>query len=81
MESKAIQVRLSDADGKIYHWTIRRVARAHNAVLGGGRMVSGWEYTDHQNYPRFSEGNWSNVVARFKATADNYGMKLESALD
>ncbi len=75
---KAIRIRLSDADGKLYHWTITRVPRVYNVTLGHGRVISGWEYTDQDGYARFSEGTWIDMVPRFKATVENYGLRLES---
>ena len=78
---KAIQVRLMDDTGEVYKWTIRRVSGAINCTLGKKtRIVSGWEFMDHDNYARFAEGNWLDLVARVKLTANNYGFKLTSEL-
>jgi hypothetical protein len=77
---KALQVRLTDESGKIYRWTIRRVPRAFNCMIGYSRVISGWEYVDHDGYVRFSEGNWLDLLPHVRATAENYGLKLLSEL-
>jgi hypothetical protein len=78
---KTLKIRLQDSEGRIYRWTIRRVPRAINIVLGQkSRVISGWQYADHEGYERFSEGNWSDLVFHFKVTAENYGLKLMSEL-
>lgn len=89
MESKptkapAVQIRLADEAGKIYRWTIRRVARTWgvnpDGPLSRSRWLSGWEYVDHDGYARFQEGTWIDVVPRVKLTAENYGLTLTSEL-
>src|SRR5580692_6206394 len=80
LKTRTIQIRLSDEDGKIYRWTIQRVPRAVNCLIGSNRIVAGWQYTDHDGCIRFSEGTWLDLVPRVKATAENYGLKLMSAL-
>jgi hypothetical protein len=78
---KAIAIRLQDAEGKVYRWKINHVSRAINCTLGKpNRVVSGWEYTDHDGCIRFAEGNWRDLVAAFKMTAENYGFTLMSEL-
>lgn len=62
-----IQIRLEDSDGKLYRWTIRSA-------------VKGWEFTDHEGYTRYNEGNWHSLVFRFKRVAANYGLVLASEL-
>lgn len=64
--TKAIRIQMTYRDGKIYHWTVRRAP-----------TLRGWEYTDHEGYTRFAQGNWLNLVSRFRATAANYGMSCE----
>ena len=79
--SKAIAIRLQDSESKVYQWTIRRVPRAINCVIGRpNRIISGWEFEDHDGYSRFEEGNFLNVVTRVRNTADNYGFMLLSNL-
>lgn len=64
---KAMKIRLQYKDGSIYNWTIRKAS-------------GGWEFTDHENYTRHSEGNWLALVSKFKLVAENYGMTLMSEL-
>lgn len=72
---KTMRIRMTYQDGKIYHWTIRRVAEGWNLIPGHKpRKMSGWEFTDHEGCTRFEEGNWMELVARFHATAANYDM-------
>ncbi len=73
--TKAIAVRMQDSDGKVYRWSVTREPRAYNCNGSKSRFVSGWNYTDHEGYTRFSEGNWMDLVAAFRATAENYGFK------
>jgi hypothetical protein len=84
MKNTALKIRLSDADGKIYHWTIRRVPRVYlcspEGPLSRSRVSSGWEYESHDGTVRFQEGNFLAVVPRFKLTAENYGLTLCSEL-
>lgn len=72
---RTITTRLTDSDGKVYKWAIQRVPRAYNC--GGNlpkpRIISGWQYTDHDGIPRMVEGNWGDLVAAFHLTAENYG--------
>lgn len=74
------QIRLSDENGKIYRWKIRRVPRTINCLIGSNHIVAGWEFVDHEGYSRFAEGNWLDLVARFKGAAANYGLNLMSEL-
>lgn len=79
--TQSISIRLADDTGKVYRWTIYRIPRAINCTLGKRtRVVSGWEFTDHEGYARFAEGNWRDLVAMFHATASNYGLTLMSEL-
>ena len=81
---KSIQIRLSDSDGTIYRWTIRRVPRVFmirpDGPLSKSRHGSGWEYETHDGTIRFQEGNWLDLVPRVKLTAENYGLTLCSEL-
>lgn len=72
---KSMRIRMTYGDGSIYYWTIRRVAAACNLILGQKpRQISGWEFTSHDGCTRFSEGNWMDLVAMFRAKATDYGM-------
>jgi hypothetical protein len=81
MPPKPIRIRLSDKAGKAYHWTIQRVPRSVNCLIGNTRIISGWKFTDHDGYERFAEGTWRDLVAMFRTVAENYGFKIESGLD
>ncbi len=72
---KAVKIKMTDSTGNVFFWTVRYVARAFNCggKLKKARHISGWSYTDHEGYERFSEGNWIELVANFKLTAENYG--------
>lgn len=48
--------------GERLRWKVRKVEK-------------GWEFEDHEGYPRFVEGNWFDLVERFKLVAENYGME------
>ena len=76
----ATTIRLKDADGAVYKWTLRHVPKLYNMLLGQSRVISGWEYTDHEGYTRFSEGIWEDAVADVKLTASNYGLTVTSDL-
>lgn len=77
----SLRIRLQDETGKVVRWTIQRVPRAINCALGQKtHVVAGWQFVDHENYIRFSEGNWHDLVAMFHATAENYGLQLLSEL-
>jgi len=73
-------IRLSDETGKIYRWNIERVPRAVNCTYPKIRVISGWQFTDHDGYIRFAEGNWLDLVAMFRLVATNYGLTLVSEL-
>jgi hypothetical protein len=78
---KNLAIRLKDSEGREYRWKIERVPRAVNVILGHkSRIVSGWNYIDHDGYVRFAEGNWNDLVFHFKITAENYGLELMSEL-
>jgi hypothetical protein len=66
---KTIAIRLQDSNGQFYRWTIQYV-----------KQWRGWQFTDHEGYTRFAEGNWLDLVSRFKGTAANYGLTLLSEL-
>ncbi|MDE1767486.1 MAG: hypothetical protein KGI27_14620, partial [Thaumarchaeota archaeon] len=55
---KTIVIRLQDENQKIYRWSISRGPRAVNLGTGLHRVVHGWQFTDHDGYSRFVEGNW-----------------------
>lgn len=79
--SKPIAIRLQDDSGTVVRWTIQHVPRTINCTLGQKtRVVTGWQFTDHEGYARFAEGNWRDLVAMFHATAQNYGLQLMSEL-
>src|SRR5262249_16150573 len=61
-EARGMRIRMTYREtGNVYHWTVRKAQ-------------GGWEYVDHEGYSRYAEGNWRDLVERFKLTADNYGM-------
>lgn len=64
---RSIAVRLEDSEQKIYRWVIRHVPNAR---------PSGWEFEDHDGYIRFQEGNYRDLLARFRGTAENYGFRI-----
>jgi len=80
--AKAIVIRLKDENGAIYRWKLERVPRAYNCGgnLMKSRVISGWQFADHDGYQRFVEGSWIDLVPRVKATAANYGFQLCSEL-
>ncbi len=84
MKAATVSIRLKDEAGKIYKWTIRRVAKVWginpDGPLSRNRYLSGWEYEDHDGYTRFQEGTWIDVVPRVKLTAENYGLTICSEL-
>jgi hypothetical protein len=73
-------IRLSDAEGKIYKWTVERIPRVFNCNGSKSRVLSGWQFTDHDGVARFAEGNWRDLVAMFKMVAGNYGFTTMSEL-
>jgi hypothetical protein len=78
---KTMSIRLQDETGQIYKWTIKHIPRVINCTIGRKtRVLTGWEFTDHDGYARFAEGNWQDLVSMFKNTAENYGFKLMSEL-
>lgn len=64
MNALPIRIRLIYTDGTIYHWTVTKAPK-------------GWQFKDHEGYPRFVEGNWGALVSRFRSTAQNYGMTCD----
>ncbi len=80
---KSVQIRLQDAEGKIYRWSIRWLkcwGVNPDGPLSKSRQLVGWEYESHDGTRRFQEGNWRDVVPRVKLTAENYGLTLCSDL-
>ena len=71
---KAIRIKLTDAAGTPYFWTVR-AGKWHNCGgnLPRAKWITGWSYTDHEGYERIAEGNWLALVDAFRLTADNYG--------
>lgn len=84
VKTKSIRIRLKDSEGKVYVWSIRRVARAFlvnpEGPLSPSRYGSGWEYEDHDGYVRFQEGTWLDLLPRIRLTIENYGLTLCSEL-
>lgn len=71
---KTIMIRLTDETGNIYKWTVRHLV-ATNLTLGQKpKKIAGWSFTDHEGYERFAEGNWMDLVAKFRLVAENYGL-------
>ena len=71
---KAIKFKMTDMNDKVYWWSVWREPRAVNLTLGKKpRIISGWQYRDHEGCERFVEGNWLELVHHFRATAHNYG--------
>ena len=77
---KTISIRLADENGKVYRWTIRRVPRVMNCTYPKSRILTGWEFVDHNGYARFSEGSWLDLVPMVRLVAENYGLSLLSNL-
>lgn len=72
---RAMRIKLKDETGRVYHWRVWRVEGVINVIPGKkSRKVSGWTFEDHDGYERFAEGNWSELVAKFRLTAENYGL-------
>jgi hypothetical protein len=71
--TRNLAIRLQDEAGKVYRWVIDR-------ELPAAGFKGGWRFTDHEGYPRITEGNWADLVARFKRVAANYGLTLMSEL-
>lgn len=75
MSDKSMRIKMTYKDGSIYYWTVRRIPEAVNVGIGNKpRQITGWEYVSNDGCIRFSEGNWMELVAAFRATAANYGM-------
>lgn len=72
---KTIRIKMTDNANGVCFWTIQRIPRAFNCgdSLKRSRYVSGWSWTDHDGYERFSEGNWLELVTSFLRCAANYG--------
>ena len=64
---RGMVVRLQHSGGEVHKWSI-------------SKQEDGCEFTDHDGYSRYSEGNWMTLVAKFKLVAENYGMTLLSEL-
>lgn len=78
---KTISIRLADTTGQTYRWTIRYAGACLLVGVPGRTRVTGWEFTTDDGCIRFQEGNWSDLVARVRVTAENYGLSIESAFD
>lgn len=71
---KTMRIKMTDANGNAVYWSVKRIEQAVQLVLGRRpRRISGWSFTDHEGYERFSEGNWINFVPEFHRVARNYG--------
>lgn len=68
--AKTIQIRLQDEHGKVVRWSIHY----------DSRRPPTWNFTDHEGYTRVVDGNWHDLVARFKGCAENYNLSLLSEL-
>lgn len=75
-------VRLQDESGAVYSWSVIRVPRVYNCGgnLPNPRIISGWQFSDHDGVVRFAEGNYSELVALLLQTAGNYGFTVLSQL-
>jgi len=61
-KAKAMRIRMTYAStGEVYHWKVRKAQ-------------GGWEFEDHDGYSRHAEGNWNDLVVKFRMVAENYGM-------
>lgn len=59
---RAMRVRMTyTPTGEVYHWTVRKAR-------------GGWDFEDHEGCVRYAEGNWMELVAKFKMVAENYAM-------
>ena len=86
MNPKPIRITLRYLlDGSTFKWSIRRVAKTWlvnpEGCLSRSRYGTGWEYIDHDGYPRFVEGNWQDMLARLRLTVANYGCEIMTAID
>jgi hypothetical protein len=68
MPKKAMRTKLTvreplDGEAKVVFWT----------VWSDSRSPAGWMFRSHDGCERFSAGNWGELVARVRETADNYG--------
>ena len=80
---KALSVKLQDSTGMTYRWAVERT-QTPLAVCATGKPIrhaTGWFFTDHDGYARFSEGNWMALVYQLKLVAENYGLTLMSELN
>lgn len=86
MKNKPIRITLEHKDESVFpaivKWTAWREGRC--LFVGSGLAKShwgpAWIYRDHEGYERTVEGNWLDLVAAFKRTAENYGLILCSEL-
>ncbi len=72
------------ATGQILHWSIHREPRVWlvnpEGPLSKSRYGSGWTFVDHEGYPRFTEGNWYDMLPRIRLVIENYGCELLTEL-
>lgn len=59
--AKVMKIKMSYRTGETFYWRVQKVA-------------GGWEFRDHENYARFVEGNWFDLLAEFRLTASNHAM-------
>lgn len=71
---KTIKIPMTHNDGTKYHWTV--ISSNRTCLVAGHkpRAMRGWEFTDHDRYTRFVEGNWKDLVDHFQLVASSYGM-------
>lgn len=70
---RTMRIKMQDDQGRVYHWTVKRVPRFVQCFIGHSRIGSGWEFTDHDGTTRTVSGQWNDLVAQFKLVAGNYG--------
>lgn len=65
--AKTIRVPMTDPkDGTRVYWRVTR------EKLLAGPIV--WMFEDHEGYERFGGETWLDLLDRFCATAENYGL-------
>jgi hypothetical protein len=73
---KPMRVKMTDANGVSYFWTVK----GHKSLVLNEpgkkrpRLIHGWMFVDHEGCQRVVEGNWLELVARFHGVAENYGL-------
>lgn len=77
-------ITLVDKTGSRYRWTCRHFTGIRSIDPDGPgtptRILSGWEYMDHDGYPRFQEGTWHDLIPRLRMTAENYSLTITTDL-